>query len=330
MQSDRGYNMRRNIIGLLLFLFCGLCYAESHEEEIRTLLIESMQPKMQDDEFSPFKKDVYTLVAMKKMNSYEQEEEIWLGVWKRNDDDHYFLFSIYFIKQGYIVDQKNITGMNNSFSNLFEYEESILKTQIECFRIVPGLGTGFIYDFNRDGVDDILNFMQGGTGIYYAIETINSINRKTSLLLSIEKQDYEEICPFEFIEYQGKRGIKVHEDYKVKTDDVDYYGDTVYETRQRWSFYTWNESVGRYTREERVTSEELENVHGEPDFFEHDTPVIPVEAEKEPNEQDVIENTSDEDATLNKSTVNYLPIIGSAGVVIIALLVVLSKKRIKR
>ena len=330
MQSDRGYNMRRNIIGLLLFLFCGLCYAESHEEEIRTLLIESMQPKMQDDEFSPFKKDVYTLVAMKKMNSYEQEEEIWLGVWLRNNRTDYFQFTIYFIREGKIFHQENISGMNNDFELLFEYTGSILEKQIESFRLIPGVGTGFIYDFNRDGINDILAFAQGGTGKYYIIETINKDTKEFNYFLSIEKQNYEEECPFMFIEYQGKRGIKVHEDYKVKTENIDFYGDVIYETHQRWSFYTWDKKTGMYTREESITSEELEDVIGDPDFFLNDTPVKSVEIEEKTKNEEVATSDIGEESATNTYFASYLPVFGSVGIAIIVFFIVVSNLRKKK
>jgi hypothetical protein len=253
--------MKRNIIVLFLVLLCTVCYTETHEDKIRTLLIESRKPKVTYEESSPFPQVIYELAAMKKLNNYVNEEEIWLGIWLLNNLTDYFQFTIYFIREGKILHQENTSGMNNDFESLFEYTGSILETQIESFRLIPGVGTGFIYDFNRDGIDDILAFAQGGTGKYYIIETINNETKEFKYFLSIEKQNYEEECPFMFIEYQGKRGIKVHEDYKIITDELDYYGDAIYEMHQRWSFYTWNETVGRYTREESITSEELEDVN---------------------------------------------------------------------
>ena len=321
--------MKRNIIVLFLVLLCTVCYTETHEDKIRTLLIESRKPKVTYDESSPFPQVIYELVTMRKLNNYVNEEEIWLGVWLRNNHNDYYEFTIYFIHDDNIVNRKNITGMDDNFDRIFKFEGSILQQQIDSFRIVSGVGTGFIYDFNRDGINDILNFM-GGTGIYYGIETVKDDHKGTKLLLSIEKQDYEDVCPFEFIEYQGKRGIKVHEDYKIITDELDYYGDAIYEIHQRWSFYTWNETVGRYTREESITSEELEDVIGDPDFFLNDTPVKSVEIEEKTKNEEVTTSDIGEESATNTYFASYLPVFGSVGIALIVFFTVVSNLRKKK
>lgn len=322
--------MKRNIIVLFLVLLCTVCYTETHEDKIRTLLIESRKPKVTYDESSPFPQVIYELVTMRKLNNYVNEEEIWLGVWLRNNHNDYYEFTIYFIHDDNIVNRKNITGMDDNFDRIFKFEGSILQQQIDSFRIVSGVGTGFIYDFNRDGINDILNFMQGGTGIYYGIETVKDDHKGTKLLLSIEKQDYEDVCPFEFIEYQGKRGIKVHEDYKIITDELDYYGDAIYEIHQRWSFYTWNETVGRYTREESITSEELEDVIGDPDFFLNDIPVKSVEIEEKTKNEEVTTSDIGEESATNTYFASYLPVFGSLGIALIVFFTVVSNLRKKK
>lgn len=322
--------MKRNIIVLFLVLLCTVCYTETHEDKIRTLLIESRKPKVTYEESSPFPQVIYELAAMKKLNNYVNEEEIWLGIWLLNNLTDYFQFTIYFIREGKILHQENTSGMNNDFESLFEYTGSILETQIESFRLIPGVGTGFIYDFNRDGIDDILAFAQGGTGKYYIIETINNETKEFKYFLSIEKQNYEEECPFMFIEYQGKRGIKVHEDYKIITDELDYYGDAIYEMHQRWSFYTWNETVGRYTREESITSEELEDVIGDPDFFLNDTPVKSVEIEEKTKNEEVTTSDIGEESATNTYFASYLPVFGSVGIALIVFFTVVSNLRKKK
>lgn len=322
--------MKRNIIVLFLVLLCTVCYTETHEDKIRTLLIESRKPKVTYEESSPFPQVIYELVTMRKLNNYVNEEEIWLGVWLRNNHNDYYEFTIYFIHDDNIVNRENITGMNDNFDRIFKFEGSILQQQIDSFRIVSGVGTGFIYDFNRDGINDILNFMQGGTGIYYGIETVKDDHKGTKLLLSIEKQDYEDVCPFMFIEYQGKRGIKVHEDYKIITDELDYYGDAIYEIHQRWSFYTWNETVGRYTREESITSEELEDVIGDPDFFLNDSPVKSVEIEEKTKNEEVTTSDIGEESATNTYFASYLPVFGSVGIALIVFFTVVSNLRKKK
>lgn len=322
--------MKRNIIVLFLVLLCTVCYTETHEDKIRTLLIESRKPKVTYEESSPFPQVIYELVTMRKLNNYVNEEEIWLGVWLRNNHNDYYEFTIYFIHDDNIVNRENITGMDDNFDRIFKFEGSILQQQIDSFRIVSGVGTGFIYDFNRDGINDILNFMQGGTGIYYGIETVKDDHKGTKLLLSIEKQDYEDVCPFMFIEYQGKRGIKVHEDYKIITDELDYYGDAIYEIHQRWSFYTWNETVGRYTREESITSEELEDVIGDPDFFLNDSPVKSVEIEEKTKNEEVTTSDIGEESATNTYFASYLPVFGSVGIALIVFFTVVSNLRKKK
>ena len=68
--------MKRNIIVLFLVLLCTVCYTETHEDKIRTLLIESRKPKVTYEESSPFPQVIYELAAMKKLNNYVNEEEI--------------------------------------------------------------------------------------------------------------------------------------------------------------------------------------------------------------------------------------------------------------
>jgi hypothetical protein len=172
---------------------------------------------------------------------------------------------------GYIINIKNNTiqkrfhiySGDEDFKHLFPYADSVLEQQIEQFHIKPR--TYFIHDFNGDGYDDILFFQTTGIGIIYKITTVDTVNNKLNDLLTIEKPYYEPFCPFEFIIYKGKHGIKVDDSYEIK-EKYDEYG-VEQPVNPKWSFYYWDPPADRYTKDKNLTVAELEQIHGSPDFF---------------------------------------------------------------
>ena len=59
---------------------------------------------------------------------------------------------------------------------------------------------------------------------------------------------------FEFILFKGRQGIKVYE-FNYETDE------------NQWCFYYYDRIQQKYVQDENATSEELEQIHGSPDFF---------------------------------------------------------------
>ena len=58
----------------------------------------------------------------------------------------------------------------------------------------------------------------------------------------------------EFILFKGRQGIKVYE-FNYETDE------------NQWCFYYYDRIQQKYVQDENATSEELEQIHGSPDFF---------------------------------------------------------------
>ena len=59
---------------------------------------------------------------------------------------------------------------------------------------------------------------------------------------------------FEFILFKGRQGIKVYE-FNYETDE------------SQWCFYYYDRIQQKYVQDENASSEELEQIHGSPDFF---------------------------------------------------------------
>ena len=127
---------------------------------------------------------------------------------------------------------------------LFLFENSIIQKQISKFQLCET--SGFVYDFNHDGTDDELSFKEGGQGITYALGTIRNDERRfiwgETLPLSIS------YSPIEFINYKVRQGIKFY-------------------NKDEWQFYYYDRVQQKYVRDETASSEELEQIHGSPDFF---------------------------------------------------------------
>ena len=79
---------------------------------------------------------------------------------------------------------------------------------------------------------------------------------------------------FEFILFKGRQGIKVYE-FNYETDE------------NQWCFYYYDRIQQKYVQDENATSEELEQIHGSPDFFAEagidyaklESPLLPADLE---------------------------------------------------
>lgn len=134
---------------------------------------------------------------------------------------------------------------------LFPYMGTMLYNQIDSFRYYSS--SVFIYDFNHDGDDEILDFSQGN-GILYSIQSFDFIHNKYKWLLEITVPFPSEVPAFEFIIYKKKQGIKIY----VFNYETGY---------NQWGFYYYDRIQQKYVQDETVASDELENIHGSPEFF---------------------------------------------------------------
>ena len=134
---------------------------------------------------------------------------------------------------------------------IFPYIETTLYKQINSFRYFSS--SIFIYDFNHDGEDEILDFSVGN-GILYSIQSFDFVNNKYKWLLDISVDFPSSIPAFEFIIYNKKQGIKI---YQFDNETRNFL----------WNFYYYDRIKQEYVQDESASSEELEQIHGSPDFF---------------------------------------------------------------
>ena len=134
---------------------------------------------------------------------------------------------------------------------IFPYIETTLYKQINSFRYFSS--SIFIYDFNHDGEDEILDFSVGN-GILYSIQSFDFVNNKYKWLLDISVDFPSSVPAFEFIIYNKKQGIKI---YQFNNETRNFL----------WNFYYYDRIQQKYVQDESASSEELEQIHGSPDFF---------------------------------------------------------------
>mgnify|MGYP004650293407 FL=1 len=124
----------------------------------------------------------------------------------------------------------------------FLFIDTVLQKQISNFQL---LGTsGFVYDFNHDGSDEVLIFEQGGQGQIHRIYSYDKILFDFWRALPCSDK-----CVMEFINYNTRQGIKCLDDCN------------------NWLFYYYDRIQQKYVQDESASSEELEQIHGSPDFF---------------------------------------------------------------
>lgn len=66
-----------------------------------------------------------------------------------------------------------------------------------------------------------------------------------------------DILGFEFIIYKGKQGIKINVAYCEAFENTD----------REWAFFYYDHIQQKYIQDKTASSEELEKIHGSPDFF---------------------------------------------------------------
>lgn len=93
-----------------------------------------------------------------------------------------------------------------------------------------------------------------GNGILYSIQSFDFVNNKYKWFLDISVDFPSSIPAFEFIIYNKKQGIKI---YQFNNETRNFL----------WNFYYYDRIKQEYVQDESASSEELEKIHGSPDFF---------------------------------------------------------------
>ena len=103
-----------------------------------------------------------------------------------------------------------------------------------------------MYDFNHDGIDELLSFSTDGIVNYIHIFTPDLSDFSFCWIL---KFSYADKTCIEFINYKQRQGVKILDSHNV------------------WHLYRYDYIQKQYIQDETVSSEELEKIHGSPDFF---------------------------------------------------------------
>lgn len=145
--------------------------------------------------------------------------------------------------------------LNFKENEMFPYTQSILSFQIDQFRY--NQTSAFFYDFNHDGNDEMLSFFPSGRANLYTICSFDFVKKKINILFEIDVMLPLDILGFEFIIYKGKQGIKINVAYCEAFENTD----------REWAFFYYDHIQQKYIQDKTALSEELEKIHGSPDFF---------------------------------------------------------------
>ena len=212
-------------------------------------------------------------VEIKRLNSLAQNKELFILTFI-DEKDYFWIYQARIHENVIIYYQFFSKTYSKKFNEygVFPYIDTILFKQINKFRY--HLSSIFIYDFNHDGNDKLLVFSVSGMGVFYSILSFDFIKNVRSHILEINVPFPSEIPAFEFINYKVRQGIKIY---------IYNYNDGT----NIWAFYYYDRVQQKYVRDETASSEELEQIHGSPDFFAEagidytklERPLIPADLE---------------------------------------------------
>ena len=261
-----------------LLLFCLLSFILLAHENNGAMNIEKMKEIIYSyEKFKRLKNDSFELILLKNSKFSLLSYSIILGIWKPKKRNDTFMY--------YIVIKNEKVEKEIAFANPIEkhdlmpaFNSSIFFKQISIFQLSSKFYS-FHYDFNHDGTDEILSFVQRNiTGYIHCIIYLVDINLEGTRAFDVWSFPYFSIYP-EFINYNCRQGIKAYEYPHDPIEGVNDYG--------YWAFYYYDRVQQKYVRDETVSSEELERIHGSPDFFAEagidytklERPLIPADLE---------------------------------------------------
>lgn len=178
-----------------------------------------------------------------------------ISIFSREGDYNYLCFEVCEIKDNDVAKhfsllQCRIDCENEVLDELnldLNYNNGIFLNQVSGFRI-PNVDL-FQYDFNHDGVDEFLYISSDYIENYVTMECpkIPDFSFRWSLKFSYERFSSNKLR-IEFINYKFQQGIK----FSFGGENQFYYYDRIQQ---------------KYVQDESASSEELEQIHGSPDFF---------------------------------------------------------------
>lgn len=214
---------------------------------------------------SLYNSKVYTFIGVRKYKCIIPFTDYCVAIFSWKGQYDYLSFEVCEIKDNEVGKHFSlllcrIDKENEVFDELnvdLNYNNGIFLKQISSFR-VPNVDL-FQYDFNHDGVDEFLCFCSDSDIENMIIMECPKLPEFTfTWILDFRYGRFtEKKLGIEFINYKCRQGIKV---YAISDDDAD---------RQinEWQFYYYDRIQQKYVQDETASSEELEQIHGSPDFF---------------------------------------------------------------
>ena len=198
------------------------------------------------EEFKRFKNDSFDLILLEDSKFSLPPYSIVLSIWRWKEINEIFMYYI-IIKNEKIEKKIGFADPIEKYDLMPAFNSSIFFKQISIFQLSSKFYS-FHYDFNHDGTDEILSFVQRNiTGYIHCIIYLVDINLEGTRAFDICSFPYFSIYP-EFINYKVRQGIKFY-------------------NKDEWQFYYYDRVQQKYVRDETASSEELEQIHGSPDFF---------------------------------------------------------------
>lgn len=208
---------------------------------------------------------VYTFVGIREYKCVFFFNNCCVAIFSKKDDYDYLCFEICEIKNNEVgkhfsllsrrIDNENELLYDDLHVDL-NYNNGIFLKQVSHFR-VPGVDL-FQYDFNHDGVDKFLSISSDYILNNVTIESPKLPEFIWAWILQIGYGRFtEKKISIEFINYKYRQGIKV---FVISDDNADIQIN-------EWRFYYYDRIQQKYIRDENASSEELEQIHGSPDFF---------------------------------------------------------------
>lgn len=209
-------------------------------EKIKEIIYSSVEIKDRFDEH-------YELKLLKENNFINHSYLIILGIWFHVRYNAYRMVYIVTKNNKVEIQYNMAVPLNASIMDKNFYNSSLFK-QIIKFQLLDNIIISFQYDFNHDGSDELLYFYQNNiTGNIHCCIYLISINVKLVKAFDISEFPCFSIYP-EFINYKCRQGIKFFDG-------------------EEYVFYYYDRLQQKYMQDEEATSEELEQIHGSPDFF---------------------------------------------------------------
>ena len=242
------------ILILLIFFTNAFCQVPDEdginnmtEEDATKIIIESNEIQTRYDY------DFHTLVQVVPYRCITPFNNCWLAIfdWKNSKTDFDYCFECCLIQNETVFKHFDFLPDSNDSDNInlakfvnLQYNSGIILNQIEKFRLLKT--DSFLYDFNHDGIDELLSFSTDGIVNYIHIFTPDLSDFSFCWIL---KFSYADKTCIEFINYKQRQGVKILDSYNV------------------WHLYRYDYIQKQYIQDKTASSEELEKIHGSPDFF---------------------------------------------------------------